>query len=298
MGRRSNFQLGLIGWPVGHSLSPVIHQAALSACGVDGKYDLFPIQPFPAGRRDLAEVLERVRHGDIQGLNVTIPHKQNVIPLLDELSASAQEIGAVNTIYCQDGKLIGDNTDAAGFLNDLYARYSMKGEKNALVLGAGGSSRAVVYALSRDRWQVTVAARRIEQAQALAQDLSGGGRFEISAIYLDTERLQGVQSDLLVNTTPVGMLPDVFASPWPDDAELPQNCFVYDLVYRPAETLLLRQAGEAGLGAVNGLGMLVEQAALSFEIWTGYTAPRLVMQMAVRQRLQEIQNEQEVGNAA
>ena len=172
-----SFQLGLIGYPLGHSLSPQIHKAALDSCGLEGDYSLFSIPP--DDHQGLGSLLDRVRHGEIQGLNVTIPHKQNVIPLLDELTPTAQTIGAVNTISMRNGQLVGDNTDAPGFLADLRkflttenTEYTekMKREKplssvvdkRALILGAGGSARAVVYALASDGWDATISARRLE----------------------------------------------------------------------------------------------------------------------------------------
>jgi shikimate dehydrogenase len=150
-----DFQLGSIGYPLGHSLSPKIHAAALKACGLQGDYSLFPIHP--DDKDGLKDLLARIRAGELHGLNVTIPHKQNVIDFMDELTPTAEAIGAVNTIYLRDNKLIGDNTDAAGFLADLKKGIG-NGElgKSAIVLGAGGSARAVVYALLNDGWEVTL----------------------------------------------------------------------------------------------------------------------------------------------
>ena len=172
----SSFHLGLIGYPLSHSLSPTIHAAALKACNLQGDYSLFPIAP--DDKQGLKDLLARLRTGELHGLNVTIPHKQNVIEFLDELTPTAKAIGAVNTIYLKESKLIGDNTDAAGFLTDLrkflaespspFGRGAGVREKSAIVLGAGGSARAVVYALLNDGWNVTISARRIEQAQELA----------------------------------------------------------------------------------------------------------------------------------
>src|SRR5512134_3742406 len=140
-------RLGLTGYPLGHSLSPRIHEAALSSCGLDGNYSLFPISP--DDKQGLEDLLARVRSGEITGLNVTIPHKQNVIPFLDELTPTAKAIGAVNTIYMRENRLIGDNTDAPGFLSDLKKLVATETRRhrdlNVLVLGAGGSARAVVY---------------------------------------------------------------------------------------------------------------------------------------------------------
>jgi shikimate dehydrogenase len=221
----------------------------------------------------LKDLLLRVRAGEIRGLNITIPHKQNVLPLLDELTPTAQAIGAVNTIYFRHHKLIGDNTDAPGFLSDLknyittetYRREAV----NALVLGAGGSARAVVYALVNDGWNITLAARRVEQAQQLASRFEG-----VHAMQIDLQTWQPSNLQLIVNTTPMGMTPHLDQSPLPEKLSLPSNTFIYDLVYNPRETKLVRDACAQGLQATTGLGMLIEQAALAFELWTGHTPPR------------------------
>jgi shikimate dehydrogenase len=269
-------QLGLIGYPLSHSLSPVIHNAALKSCGLQGDYSLFSIHP--DDQQGLEDLLARIRNSEISGLNVTIPHKQNAIPLLDELTLTAEAIGAVNTISMKNGKLIGDNTDAPGFLADLKGVLNMelrkhRDTKSVLVLGAGGSARAVVYAFVKDGWDVTVAARRIEQAKELASC------YALHA--LSYSNLQPSTFDMIVNTTPVGMAPNTDASPWPDDLPFPPSVAVYDLVYNPRETKLVRDARAVGLSATTGLGMLIEQAALSFEIWTGKNPPRDILWNAV-----------------
>ena len=260
-------QLGLIGYPLGHSLSPRIYKAALETCGLKGDYSLFPIAP--AGQQGLKDLLTHVRTGEITGLNVTIPHKQNVIPLLDELTPTAKAIGTVNTISMQNGKLTGDNTDAPGFLADLKRLIENRG--TALVLGAGGSAHAAVYALFNDGATVTVAARRTEQAQALINQFPNPD-YRLSTIDYQTTALHSLLPtlSLIVNTTPVGMSPNVDASPWPADLPFPPKAAVYDLVYNPHETKLVKDARDAGIPATTGLGMLIEQAALAFEIWTGY----------------------------
>jgi shikimate dehydrogenase len=272
--------LGLTGYPLGHSLSPKLHAAALQAVGLAGEYNVYPVAPEdPQG---LADLLGRVRSGALHGLNVTIPHKQAVIPLLDELTTTARAIGAVNTIYFRDGRLMGDNTDAPGFLADLKKFIGTIREaplQNALVLGAGGSARAVVYALAKDGWTVSVAARRVEQAQDIITGLDlPDSESRVSSIGYQASTLSSLLSSLslIVNTTPLGMSPKIDVSPWPDALPLPQ-ADVYDLVYNPRETLFVRQARAAGLRAQTGLGMLVEQAALAFEIWTGRVPPRDVM---------------------
>jgi shikimate dehydrogenase len=279
-----DFRLGLIGYPLGHSLSPKIHAAALKACQLQGDYSLFSIHP--DDKQGLKDLLSRVRAGELHGLNVTIPHKQNVIDFMDELTPTAKAIGAVNTTYVRDDKLIGDNTDAAGFLADLKkfmaespsptGRGAGVREKFALVLGAGGSARAVVYALLNDGWDVTISARRIEQAQQLTTS------FTNHESRPSTFDLRPSTFDLLVNTTPVGMFPNIDDSPLPDEFSLPPTTFVYDLVYNPRETKLVKTARAQGLPATTGLGMLIEQAALAFTLWTGLTPPRDVLFESVR----------------
>lgn len=273
-------RLGLIGYPLGHSLSPKIHTAALHACGLDGEYSLFPIHP--DDKQGLGDLLSRVRSGEIIGLNVTIPHKQNMIPLLDELTPPATAICAVNTIYLRDNKLIGDNTDAPGFLSDLNQFLSSRQSENAdrksaIVLGAGGSARAVVYALLNDGWKVTVAARQIEKAQPLAVQFEN---IKVIKFDLSTFQLSNVQ--LIVNTTPLGMLPNIDQSPVSKNVKLPKDIIIYDLVYNPRETKLVRDARAQGVSATTGLGMLIEQAALAFETWTGQNPPRDILFDSVR----------------
>jgi shikimate dehydrogenase len=291
-----------------------MHHAALEALGLAGEYRLYLIPPLPEGAGALGELLEKLRRGDLQGLNVTIPHKQAVMDWVDELTPRARGIGAVNTLFRQDNRLVGDNTDAAGFLADLGRFLSLKNRPgnrpgqpdHALILGAGGSARAVAYALAVSGWRVSVAARRLEQAEALAASLQAQlegaapirPRRELYALPLDPGIARiDPPPRLIVNTTPVGMFrrvpepagpgapgqPDPAdvaqpgANPWPQELPLPAGAAVYDLVYNPPDTPLMQAARAAGLPAANGLGMLLEQAALAFERWTGRAAPRGVM---------------------
>lgn len=289
----TTYHLGLIGYPLGHSLSPQIHGAALRSCGLEGDYSLFPIHP--DDHQSLKGLLLRVRSGEIQGLNVTIPHKQNVMQFLDELTPTARSIGAVNTISLRADKLIGDNTDAPGFLRDLnrflsnqrinqsanqqIGKSSIVNRKSAIVLGSGGAARAVVYALLHDGWDVTIAALLMDQARQLA-DSYKDSRLKITNIELSKIELSDIS--LIVNTTPVGMTPDIDSSPWSANIPFP-HAAVYDVVYNPRETKLVREACSQGLSATTGLGMLVEQAALAFEIWTGHNPPREIMFAAADQ---------------
>jgi shikimate dehydrogenase len=269
-------RLGLIGYPLSHSLSPVIQTAALQSCGLEGDYSLFPIQP--EDKQGLKDLLDRVRRGEIRGLNVTIPHKQNVIEFLDGLTPTANAIGAVNTIYQQSSKLMGDNTDAPGFLSDLKRFLTTEilrhGESRALVLGAGGSARAVIYALLQDGWEVTIAARRMEQVQQLRNSFPDH-TLHITDFAFSNIDISGIS--LIVNTTPVGMTPNVDQSPWPDNLPFPAGAGIYDLVYNPRETRLVRDARSQGRPATTGLGMLIEQAALAFEIWTDHFPSREIL---------------------
>lgn len=288
------WRLGLVGYPLGHSLSPRLHTAALAALGLQGEYELYPIPPDDL--HQLQALLGRIRDGSLHGLNLTIPHKRSVLHFLDELSPTAAGIGAANTIYLHNEHLVGDNTDAPGFIADLALQtgWEMANLEMApstprvvLVLGAGGSARAVIYALGRLGWQVFICARRSGQAARLIADLDRGSIRPPT--YLPWDALESykntglVRFDLLVNTTPLGMAPDESSSPWPEGVSFPPSAFVYDLVYNPTETTLLRKARAAGLQVANGLGMLVEQAALAFERWTGLSAPRKVMRDAVFQ---------------
>jgi len=260
------WQLGLIGYPLGHSYSPMLHQTALDDVGLKGTYSLFSL----SDPGQISDVIQRLRAGELDGINVTIPYKQEVINHLDGLSADAQAIGAVNTVYHQGNKLIGDNTDASGFYQDLirHLKSSEITKKNALVLGSGGSAHAIAYALLNNGWSVTVTARRMAQTQELAQTFENPLLFTAGWGSLNqADYLR--QFNLLVNTTPVGMFPEVAHNPIPEGTEIPMGMVVYDLIYNPQETALMKMARQCGCQAFNGLGMLVNQAALAFEIWTG-----------------------------
>ncbi|MHB8088653.1 MAG: shikimate dehydrogenase [Anaerolineaceae bacterium] len=280
-----NYSLGLIGYPLGHSLSPALHQTALAEAGLKGKYDLFQISPLPDGQGELEALINHLRSGELHGLNVTIPHKQSVLSLVDELTSSAKIIGAVNTLYMKSGHLFGDNTDAPGFWGDL-THLPLQNAKTALVLGAGGAARAVVYALLTRDWTIRILDLRQEQVDGLymhysAQDLDSS-KLEVIPFTPQAIEQAGLESDLLVNTTPMGMHPDIEKCAWPEAISLPLHACIYDVVYNPMETRLLKRAEAAGLPCRNGLGMLVEQAALAFERWTGFSPSRERMLEAVR----------------
>lgn len=279
------FHLGLTGWPLGHSLSPQMHSVALRYARLEGDYGLFPVQPLPEGADELRSLVNRLRTGELDGLNVTIPHKQAVIPMLDVLSPAGLAIGAVNTLFVRNGRLYAENTDWEGFLRDLETHLPDCREgknRQTFVLGAGGSARAVVYALTQCGWRVIISTRRPEQSRELADAFSTRENPVTCQQLHDASILAGTR--LIVNTTPVGMSPYVDATPWPDELAFPPGALLYDLIYNPAETCLMRSAREAGLRAVNGLGMLAGQAALAFEIWTGRAVPVDVFRNAALER--------------
>lgn len=286
---KETYHLGLIGYPLGHSRSPQLHHAALKAYGLHGEYSLFPIPPLPEGEAQIRALIQRLRAGDLHGLNVTIPHKPSVMPHVDRLTPVAQAVGAVNTLYLdRQGMLIGDNTDVPGFYTDvsrLLATSVEIGQRKALVLGAGGSARAVAYALAQAGWVVWILARRVVQAQELVESLKeapelAGAQLQFGSLTADCLQSLSVDCHLMVNTTPLGMFPKPEASPWPEEVPFPASAVVYDLVYNPIETLLVRQARRAGLAADTGAGMLVNQAALAFARWTELEPPFEVMNHA------------------
>jgi len=269
------YRLGLIGYPLGHSLSPVLHQVALEEAGLEGEYRLYEIPPQEAEDR-LSRLLDDLRHGRVHGLNVTIPYKQRVMAWVDDLTYAARACGAVNTLYVDRGRIVGHNTDAQGFWEDVRRRLPLAvfPRWRGVVLGAGGAARAVVYALLQQGWPVHVLARRMEQARELAAHFRAQGLGTVQVHPWEARArsrapwLQAELPVLLVNATPVGMHPRSQASPWPENGPWPPRGAVYDLVYNPRETRFLQAARRAGLPATDGLGMLVWQAALAFECWT------------------------------
>ncbi|MBA3075870.1 MAG: hypothetical protein FP831_19920, partial [Anaerolineae bacterium] len=221
-----NYSLGLIGYPLGHSVSPVLHQTALAEAGLMGKYDLFQISPLPDGRGELEALINRLRSGELHGLNVTIPHKQSVFSLVNELTPSAAAIGAVNTLYMKSNQLVGDNTDAPGFWGDL-SHLPIQNLRSALVLGAGGAARAVVYALLTRGWTVCITDLRQEQVDSLymhfsAQDLDSS-KLEVIVFSPQSIEQAGLECDLIVNTTPMGMHPNIESCAWPEAIALPTH---------------------------------------------------------------------------
>ena len=250
---------GVIGWPVGHSLSPRIHRYWLAENGIDGRYEAVPVSP-----DWLADSIGRFKAGGWRGFNVTVPHKEAIIPLLDGIDSAAERIGAVNTVVTlDDGRFEGRNTDAPGFLASLRSARALRADQPAAILGAGGAGRAVIAALSNAGFSdIRIANRDRSRAEGLS------AAFQPSSVWDWDDRaamLEGV--GLLVNTTSLGM---VGHPPLEIDlAALPIGATVTDIVYRPLETCLLSSARVRGNPVVDGLGMLLFQAVEGFAAWFG-----------------------------
>ncbi|MCJ7749908.1 MAG: shikimate dehydrogenase [Armatimonadetes bacterium] len=283
--------MGLIGWPVEHSLSPPMHNAAFGAVGLDWHYVPLPVR--------LAEVVAAVRGLaalGLRGANVTVPHKQAVLPVLDFVHPDARAMGAANTLVVkrdpgESPKICGYNTDVAGFLRALrQGGFEAEHANRITVIGAGGAARAVVFGLLRESSaSIEIINRTLNSAvalvQNLAQDSRDADRLRAVALTDDTLIESAQRADLLVNATSVGLWPKGDESPWPNTVRVPKHLTVFDLVYNPIETILLQQARESGAMTIDGLGMLIEQGALAFELWTGCEAPVHVMRTACENTL-------------
>jgi len=268
-------QVKIIGYPLGHSVSPAMQNKAFEKLGLDYEYSPLEVPP-----EKLEETIEKLRNDqNVVGFNVTVPHKEAIIPFLDEIDESAKLIGAVNTVVNKNGKLIGHNTDGRGFIQSLKedAGFDPKGKK-VVVLGAGGASRAVTRMLALNGISFLVL-KDIEKdkAFALKEELN------IPKIIVNPSDLQEHidNADLLVNATPIGMHPKTDQSPLPENTKLHPNLLVYDLVYNPAKTKLMKAAAKS----CSGLGMLVHQGALAFELWTGQKPDIEVMHKAAKKAL-------------
>jgi shikimate dehydrogenase len=270
---------GVIGDPIEHTMSPVMHNAAFSELGLDYVYLAFRVRA-----EGLAQAIEGMRALNIRGLNVTIPHKVAVIPFLDELDPLAEKIGAVNTIVSDAGLLRGYNTDATGFLKALKDKGFEPGGKRVAVLGAGGAARAVSFILAESGANLVILNRRqeLDWAEALARQISDTFKKEVKALESDAANLKAAleSADIVVNATSVGMSPHSDESPVPAKLLRP-GMVVFDIVYNPLKTRLATEAARAGAETVMGLDMLVGQGALSFEMWTGKKAPVELMKRKV-----------------
>ena len=272
---------GVIGDPIEHTMSPVMHNTAFRELGLDYVYLAFRVKG-----EELAQAIEGMRALGISGLNVTIPHKVAVIPFLDELDPLAKKIGAVNTIVNDAGFLRGYNTDASGFLRALRDRGFEPGGKQVAMLGAGGASRAISFVLAESGANLVILNRRqeLDWAEELARQINDTFKKEVKALESDEANLEAAldRADIVVNATSVGMSPHIDESPVPARLLRP-DLAVFDIVYNPLKTRLATEAARAGAETVMGLDMLVWQGALSFEMWTGKEAPvELMKREAIR----------------
>ena len=273
--------LAVIGAPIGHSLSPIIQNAALHAAGLDYVYAALPV------RADaLASAVRGLCNAGIAGFNVTIPFKTEIIPLLDALSEDARRIQAVNTVVIEDGRMVGHNTDVAGFLAGFAERGIALTGKKAVLIGAGGAARAALWGLLRSGISsVVIGVRNASKGAALAADFAADG--DVRAVSFDDSAWIAACSDadLVVQTTPLGMTPHTEEMPPVDAAVINPSAVVYDLIYTPAETRFLREARARGCETINGETMLVAQGAEAFSLWTGVRPDMELMKRTLREEL-------------
>ena len=268
--------IGLIGHPVEHSFSPIMHNAAFKDKGLNYVYVAFDVLP-----ENLKYVIDGAKALGIVGFNVTIPHKIEIMKYLEEIDRDAQLIGAVNTIKIENGRAIGYNTDGIGARKALEEEIGKVKDKNIIIYGAGGAARAVAFELAKNN-NIIIANRTIEKAEKLAKEIAEklGKEFgrEVKFDSLDAD-LEGV--DIVINATPIGMYPNVNVEPIVKADKLREDMVVMDLIYNPLETVLLKEAKKVGAKAINGLGMLIYQGAIAFKIWTGVEPNVEVMKEAI-----------------
>lgn len=279
--------LGIIGDPVEHSLSPQLHNYLLNKLNLNFRYLAFRVSP-----QNLPQAVAGLKALEVAGFNVTVPHKQAVLPLLDELSPEAQTLGAVNTVVYRDGKLSGHNTDWIGFLQPLDQRGVDLSGRRVVILGAGGAAWGVAFALlKRDIAHLTVINRTPSKAEDLVMHVKHNLGFDhVESMALEAGLIRNAlqQAHLLVNATAVGLWPEIDRTPLDSDV-LHSDLIVYDLVYNPLETALLKAAKRAGAQPVDGLGMLIAQGVAAFELWTGASVSKTHL-LELRQLLFSDQN--------
>lgn len=253
---------GVVGWPIGHSLSPRLHRFWLQKYNLDGEYQAYGVKP-----EELAEFIQKMPENNIIGLNLTLPHKEIIFPYLDEVDELAQKIGAVNTLIVRDGRLWGTNTDGYGFLTNLKQNAPFWSSENgpAVIIGAGGAARAVLVSLlAAGVPEIRLINRTKSRAEKLAK-LYQDPRIKVCDWQDRSDELSGAA--LLVNSTNLGMKGQPTLDL--DLSGLPTSAVVYDIIYNPLDTDLLKQARLKGLACVDGLGMLLYQAAPAFQAWYG-----------------------------
>lgn len=273
--------VGLIGNPIEHSISPPMHNAAFQESDLDFAYVTFKVE-----KADIEKALDGIRGLEIEGINVTIPHKSTVNKYLDEIEDTAEKIGAVNTIKRDGKKLKGFNTDGKGVLKTLRKEIGGIKNKNILLLGAGGAARAIGFTLAENGANLTISNRTESKAKELASEISKKTSNEVNQIPQNKKELRKAirDSKILINSTSVGMYPNEGETLIESDS-MHENLIVMDIVYNPLKTRLLEEAEKAGAKTIPGLRMLVHQGAASFKIWTGQEAPVKAMWEAAEEAL-------------
>lgn len=271
---------GVMGNPIRQSLSPDMHNAVYKELGLN-----YASAAFAVTKENLRQAVEGIRALSFRGVNVTIPHKVAIMEYLDEIDEEASDIGAINTIVNENGKLIGYNTDGRGFVQSLLDEaLCTVAEKRVLILGAGGAARAVGISLARrGASQIVVANRSVDKAAELARHISN----HVPSQAISLGKLEGMdlkEIDIVINTTSIGMVPEINEMPI-SDKQLHSGLLVSDLIYNPIQTKLLHAAEAKGAKAHNGVGMFVQQGALALELWTGHKPPVDLMRGIVLQRL-------------
>ena len=260
---------GVIGDPIGHSLSPTIHNVAFRKLGLNAIYLAFQVKS-----ENLVRTVEGFKALNVQGFNVTIPHKTSIMSLLDKVDHLAEKIGAVNTVKNVDGKLFGYNTDGSGALQALKKSKVKLDNKKIVLIGAGGAGKALAFTFANYAKEMVILNRTEEKAIKLSKTISENFSLQVKGLKLTQENLKNElkNADLLVNATSLGMYPNVDETPV-DKNLINQNLVVFDVVYNPLKTRFLKEAEEKGAKIVNGLSMFIYQAVEAFKIWTGLNPP-------------------------
>ena len=274
---------GVFGDPVDGNPTGVMEEAAYEACGLNYRYLTLKVT-----REDFDDAMKSIRALHMKGMNLTMPHKINVLPYLDELSQAAEIIGAVNTIVVRDGKLFGENTDGKGFVQALKNKNISLPGKKIVILGAGGAAKAIAVecALAGTSF-VTIINRTAKRAEELALVLKRNTKADSTAMTWEPKQKIPAGTDILINATSIGLMPDADAKPDIDYDTISDHMTVCDVVFNPAETLFLKEAANRHARTVNGLGMLACQGALNFTLWTGVEAPLELMEETLRKEFEE-----------
>lgn len=268
----------VIGDPVSHSMSPVMHNDLFQHYGLDAHYHAFAIKP-----NDLKDAVNGFRAIGISGFNVTIPHKVSIMPLLDRIDPLAQSIGAVNTVVNEEGCLVGYNTDGAGFVQGLQSKVPSLHDKRVLIIGAGGASKAIYFTLAHiGVSQIDITNRTIQSAVKLSEECP----YEVNTVVMGLEETEDYleRYDIIIQSTSIGMVPQIECQPL-SLHNLKERAFVSDIIYNPLETKILKMAKEKGAQVQNGIEMFVHQGALAFEKWTGIKPDTNRMTKIVKEQL-------------